>query len=302
MSLSNPNISLSPDIEGLLSAYKRLREYHLPLESQDTLLEIDGYLTSLCNLINSLVTENHQIKQSAQLASDTRQQFISQVSHELRTPLTAIKGYSDLLIRNAVGPLNEAQRKFLGVIINNVDRMAGLLTHLTDLSNLESGRLRIQPVLSSIHDLIEQSLRLILPKIQEKRQYFNIDLPPNLPEVYVDPHRFGQVFSNLIDNAHLYTPSDGRISIHANQHGDQIRIEVTDSGYGISPEDIIHLFTPFFRSENPFVRQETGWGLGLYLSKLLVERMGGEMGVTSNYAVGSTFWFTLPIKYTLPNL
>ena len=291
-----PSISPLPDLEGLISAYQQLKEYALPLESQASLQEIDRHLLSLNTLVRSLVSENFQMKQSNQQASETKQKFLSQVSHELRTPLTAIKGYSDLLSRCAVGPINEAQRKFLGVIDTNVNRMSELLSNLSDLSRLEGGRLKIQTDLVSIQDLVEQSLRVLLPMIEKKGQQLTIDLPTNLPDAYVDSERFVQVLTNLINNAHLYTASGGYLSIKASQPEKYIRFEVADNGCGISPEDQIHLFTPFFRSEDPLVRQEAGWGLGLYISKLLVELMGGEMGFSSTYARGSTFWFTQPIK------
>jgi signal transduction histidine kinase len=146
----------------------------------------------------------------------------------------------------------------------------------------------------SLKEYIQETVNSLSPRIQEKEQTIDVEVPEDLPQVYADPNRLVQVLTNLVNNANKYTPSKGRITLRVQAKGDFVWVDVTDTGVGITPEDQEKLFSQFFRSEDPAVREQQGWGLGLNLTKRLVDLMGGEIGVESKIQEGSTFWFTLP--------
>jgi signal transduction histidine kinase len=131
-------------------------------------------------------------------------------------------------------------------------------------------------------------------KFADKTQTVKVDVPEDLPRVYADPNRLVQILTNLISNAWKYTPAGGLITVRAAVQDTGLRVEILDTGIGISAADQSQLFTQFFRSESPEVREQTGWGLGLNVTKRLVEFMGGEIGASSQLGKGSTFWFSLP--------
>jgi signal transduction histidine kinase len=290
-----PSKSPQIAIDDLQSTYAKLREFPLPDESQDILQDIDQQLQSLTSLVCDMIGENNQLKITFQKTLERKAQFLSQVSHEIRNPMTAIKGYSDLLIRGAAGAINVNQHKFLDVISSNINRISVLLTVLSEISHLEKG-INLQAKSLALDKLLDLSISELLPQLEEKEQTITLKISHDLPEIYGDPYRIDHILTILLSNAHKYTPVRGNVAIQAFQQGNNLRIDVTDNGFGIDKADQEQLFTPFFRSENPLVRQEAGWGLGLYYAKLLVEFMGGEIGVSSTLGSGSVFWFTLPIK------
>lgn len=144
---------------------------------------------------------------------------------------------------------------------------------------------------SKLIHLVTESLRL---QFQEKQQKLTLSLPNNLPPVWADPDRLTQVFTNLLVNAHRYTPAGGKIAVRAGQDGDRVRIQFIDNGIGISAEDQVHLFSKFFRVRSQSIANIQGSGLGLAITHSLIERLGGTITLDSTLGVGSTFTVTLP--------
>ncbi len=233
--------------------------------------------------------------QGSQETGMDKAEFVSIVAHELRLPMTSIMGYSDLLKKGALGELNEQQLNFVSVIRENVGRMSVLVSNLSDISKIESGRLHLEPIALPVRGMVERTLETFQEKLDKKRQLLSVDIAEDLPKIFADPNRVEQVLVNLIENASLYSPESSPIEVIGKLEGDFIRTSIKDRGLGINPEDQAKLFTQFFRSEQMEVREEKGWGLGLSVVKNLVTLMGGEVGVESVLGQGSTFWFTIPL-------
>ncbi|HEY3109659.1 MAG TPA: PAS domain S-box protein [Chloroflexota bacterium] len=223
-----------------------------------------------------------------------KDEFVSLVSHELRTPLTSIKGYVDLLIDGELGELGEEQRAFLAVVKKNADRLVGLINDLLDISRIESGKLALEREPLELRPLVEGVALGLRPQVEGKQQQLTIGLPLDLPPVLGDPDRVVQILTNLLSNAHKYTPADGQIAISARPEGTQVRVSVRDTGCGLTPEEQSQLFNRFFRARNHATQEVGGTGLGLAITRSLVEMHGGQIGVVSAPGEGSTFSFTLP--------
>lgn len=194
-----------------------------------------------------------------------------------------------------VGPVNEQQNSFLNVIRNNVERMSSLVSDLSDINHIETGRIKLDLKPVFISTCVDDALLTLKPRLDDKTQRVVLEIPSDLTRLYADPNRVTQILVYLIGNANKYTPGEGKISICAFQQEDFIRIEIKDTGLGISPPDQAQLFKAFFRSEDAAVRDQPGWGLSLNVAKNLVELMGGQIGAQSTIKEGSTFWFILPI-------
>jgi signal transduction histidine kinase len=244
----------------------------------------------------SIAIQNARLYQAVQRANQEKSKFVSIVSHELRIPMTSIKGYADLLLKQMAGPVTDQQVNFIETIRNNVERMSTLVSDLSHISRIETGRLKLDLAYFPLPSYIDEVLKTLRHKIEEKNQTLELYVTDDLPEVYADPNRFVQVLTNLLSNAWKYSPDGGWITVIARPAGGSVRLEVRDTGIGISEEDQEKLFSQFFRSEDPAVREEQGWGLGLNVTKRLVELMGGKIGVRSELGKGSTFWFTLPMN------
>jgi len=243
----------------------------------------------------AVAIENTRLYQAVQQANLAKSQFISVVSHEIKIPMTSIRGYADLIRIGTAGPVSDQQSQFLEAIRNNVDRMATLVSDLSDISRIETGRLRMDLSAVALDRYLRETASGLMPQIEAKRQSLLFELPEALPAVWVDPARLVQVLTNLLSNANKYTPEGGEITACASPQPEFVKVSIRDNGLGMSPEDQAGLFRQFFRSENPAVREQAGWGLGLNVTRLLIQRMGGEIGVQSELGKGSTFWFTLPI-------
>ena len=238
--------------------------------------------------------ENARLYEALKVADRKRNEFVSHVSHELRLPMTSIKGYTDLLKSGVTGTVTDQQKQFLQIIRTNVDRMNVLVTDLSDISKIEVGRLKVDIGAVDIAVVVNECVDSLKLQIEEKKQAIKVNLPA-LPPVRTDKTRLSQILVNLISNASKYTPPEGVIAITAEVRAPFVRVSVADSGIGMSPDDQQKLFSQFFRSEDSNVREQQGWGLGLHVTKKLVEFFGGEIGAQSELGKGSTFWFTTPI-------
>jgi signal transduction histidine kinase len=223
-----------------------------------------------------------------------KDEFISLISHELRTPLTSINGYVALLLEGEAGPLAEEQREFLTIVRKNADRLMGLVNELLDLSRIEAGKVELNRARLDLGPLIRDVASSLRLQIEAKGQQLELDLADDLPSVWADPDRVTQILTNLVSNAHKYTPAGGSIFVRARGQDGRVRVEVRDTGIGLAPDEQAQLFTRFFRARNKATREVGGTGLGLAITRSLIELHGGEISVTSAPGQGSTFCCTLP--------
>ena len=185
---------------------------------------------------------------------------------------------------------------FVEVIRNNVGRMKALVSDLADISRIESGRLKVEPREIPVASVINDALTSLRPLIDGRNQTLTMTLADDLPLVWADHSRLHQILVNLVSNANKYTPDGGSISVQASTEGDRVRIDVSDNGIGMTAEELEQLFEQFFRSEKQIVRDQQGWGLGLHVTRLLINALGGRIDVTSTEDAGSTFSIWLPTQ------
>ena len=222
-------------------------------------------------------------------------EFVSNVSHELRTPLTNIKGYAEFLEDRIGGELSSEQANYVREISDGARRLEHLVNDLLDFGRLEAGTLvfSMQPL--DMADLITNGINSVMLKIRERNLQLETDIPSSPLPINGDPNRLDQVLLNLVGNAIKFTPPGGRICLTVRLVGSHVRVEVRDTGIGIAPEHLEHLFTRFYQADPSLTRQYGGAGLGLAISKAIVEGHGGRIGVESSPGQGSLFWFELPL-------
>jgi len=243
----------------------------------------------------AIAMENARLFAAVEAANQAKTEFISFVSHELKQPMTAIKGYTDLLVKGLAGDLTETQRSFLEVIRSNLNRMDTMVQELLDISRIEAGRLRLEIGQVALREAVEEAVRTFRQEIEAKRQTLEVEIVEPLPPVRADRNRVVQILTNLLSNAYKYTPEEGHIRVTVQPDGGVVVCSVSDTGIGIAPEEQERLFTKFFRSQHPAVRNVPGTGLGLVITRSLVELQGGQIWVESEPGKGSTFTFTLPV-------
>ncbi len=229
-----------------------------------------------------------------------RTEFIANVSHELRTPLTAIHGYLETLLGGALEEPDNA-RRFLEIVFRHTERLGRLLDDLTDLSNIELGRVRLRVAPLSVGDVVESTLAIIRPRAEAGRVRLVADVPADLPLVEADRDRLAQILINVVDNAVKYTPPDGTVTVAAGAApGRAVEVTVTDTGVGIPPADLPRITERFYRVDRARSRELGGTGLGLAIVKHLVLAHGGELRIDSRVGQGTTVAFTLPAGAATP--
>jgi two-component system phosphate regulon sensor histidine kinase PhoR len=222
-----------------------------------------------------------------------RKEFVANVSHELKTPLTNILGYAETLRGGAIQDA-EASARFVEKIENNALQLKNLVEDILKVSEIESGRLEMNPVDSQLENTVRAIQAEFEEQLKSKKLNFEIKIPTGLA-VRADPSALRQILMNLIDNAVKYTPEGGRVTVSAEREGPFCKVTVADTGIGIAEKDLPHVFERFYRADKARSRQMGGTGLGLSIVKHFVQAHGGEVGATSEVGKGSQFFFTLPL-------
>ncbi len=219
-----------------------------------------------------------------------KDRVLSHVSHELRAPLSAVGGFITLLVDGLAGEVTPAQREYLELAQHNLDQLGRMIRDLLDATRAETGKLVIEPAPLDLAEVLDAAIASLRPLAETKQIALEATLPPRLA-AFADAQRVQQVVTNLVDNAVKFTPAGGRVAVVADAEGDEVRVSVADTGAGISRETAAHVFERLYQAS-----KGRGLGLGLFISRALVERQGGRIWVESAPGGGSVFRFTLPAR------
>lgn len=227
------------------------------------------------------------------LTMEARDMFVTAATHELRTPLCNIRAYGETLAADeAISPIE--QRKFLNVILSEAARLERIIEDLLNIGQMKAGSLTLDRSETQIERLLREAQEKIKPLVDVKHMTLELDVPPRLPDLIVDKNKLVAAIVNLLGNAVKYTPEGGRVRLFAEHDGRDVRIHVEDTGFGISAEELPHLFERFYRSADPRVADIQGTGLGLSFVHDIVRLHGGRVDVTSELNKGSRFTMVLP--------
>lgn len=261
--------------------------------------QVTAYTEKLEDLVNQRTADLAVQTSRAEEANHAKSQFLANMSHELRTPLTAIVGYSSVLADGIFGPLNEKQIDALNAVTRSSDHLKNLIDDVLNLARIESGKEEPEPTKVSLKDLLNQAYKLMFQTAIGKSITIDpIKLPDELADahLYCDQKHVHQIIINLMSNAVKYTPKGGRVTLDTEIVVDKVKISISDTGVGISPQKMAKLFERFERGEDTYSKNQEGTGIGLNLTRRLVELNGGRIGVESKVGQGSTFWVMLPLS------
>ena len=243
----------------------------------------------------SLAIQNARLYEKAQDADRLKSAFLASMSHELRTPLNSIIGFTGILLQGLVGSLNEEQNKQLKMVQGSATHLLELINDVLDISKIEAGQLVTTEEEFDLKESIEKVIKIVSPLAEKKDLKLSGEIDPVIGLIVSDRRRVEQILLNLINNAIKFTEK-GEVRIICRIRGRCIETSVIDTGIGIKEEDLKYLFKPFQQVNTGLSRQYEGTGLGLAICKRLVEKLGGVIGVKSEWGKGSTFRFTLPHK------
>ena len=243
------------------------------------------------------IVERRRAEEQAAQASRAKSEFLSRMSHELRTPLTAIIGFSEMIHTGRAGPISDVQQEYLGDVLAGARHLLGLINDLMDLARIEAGRMTFHPEPIDVAALMAEVRDVTWPLAAERQISIDLELDPAVSTVVLDPGRLKQVLFNYLSNALKASPDGGRVTLRTfAEDADMWRVEIEDRGIGIEPGQLGRLFSEFEQLEAR--RTHQGTGLGLALTKQIVEAQGGQVGARSVPGSGSTFFAVLPRRFT----
>ncbi|MCB9438557.1 MAG: GAF domain-containing protein [Anaerolineales bacterium] len=272
-------------------------------ETELTLLDMES-LSRLADHASPAIT-NSQLFEQLRHQQKARADFVRFIAHELNNPMTAMKGYTDLLMRGVVGPLNEQQSNFLETVYNNVNRLEALVNDLRDVEAQDANQLSLEMGTVNFVQVIRECLRNLQQAFDKKEQKVVQQFTEDLPAIWADHRRLVQIMMNFMTNANKYTPVGGKVTVVAEAATNVwdtegvrrvLHIQIKDTGIGISDEDLKKIFKEkYFRTDNAKDSGEPGTGLGMVLTRGLILQHGGQVWVESKINEGSTFHFTIPL-------
>jgi two-component system cell cycle sensor histidine kinase PleC len=246
----------------------------------------------------AILARKYEIEKTrAEAANRAKSEFLANMSHELRTPLNAINGFSEIMVGEMYGPLGDARyRDYSKDILNSGQHLLALINDILDMAKIEAGKLTLKFEPIALEEVAEDAIRLMHNRAESAGLELTSDLPP-LPDVEADYRAIKQILLNLISNAVKFTPRGGRVQVRAQLEGAMVRLSVKDSGIGISREDLERLARPFEQVETQHAKTQQGTGLGLALTKSLVEMHGGRFDLASEPGQGTTASVLIPVRH-----
>jgi len=246
------------------------------------------------------VTEKERLNQKIQEANRLKSEFLANMSHELRSPLNAIIGFAELIHGGLAGPVPPRQREYLGEVLESSRHLLRLVNDILDLAKIEAGKLVLHLEPHDPGTLVEETCQVLRSLGLAKRIRVATEIDRSIGRVLTDGARVKQVVYNYVSNAIKFTPEDGRVVVRLRARGEDMLLEVEDTGPGIAGEDLARLFVEFEQLDHGTAKRHGGTGLGLALTKRIVEALGGSVGVRSVPGQGSVFFASLPVKRETP--
>ncbi|MBC6611036.1 PAS domain S-box protein [Hymenobacter sp. BT507] len=269
-----------------------------PFMLADGMLQVLGVSTDITD-IKRAQQELREAKEAAEATARTKQEFLANMSHEIRTPMNGILGIANLLAKT---PLDEQQNQYLGHIRHSAEALLVVINDILAMAQLDAGKLQLESVSFDLRDVLYASQQMVQPRAAEKGVSLELELPPETTPTFVtgDPYRLRQVLLNLLSNAVKFT-EHGRVllacrRLSAAHERPRFQFSVLDTGIGIPAEQLEHMFEPFTQASSSTAREYGGSGLGLSISRGLVELLGGQLSAESTVGEGSSFLFTLPFQ------
>jgi signal transduction histidine kinase len=253
--------------------------------------EIKNFNTTLQGKVDDATKQLRKTNEKLKALDETKDDFISMASHQLRTPLSIIKGYVNMVVSGDAGKVNQQQKDFLDQALISSETMVRLVTELLNVSRITSGKFSVETNPVNLADIVENEVQQLTNMAGERNIDITFQKPKDFPTLMLDEEKIRQVVANFIDNAIHYSKDKGaKINVQLT-NTDDIIFEVIDNGIGVPPSEKEHLFTKFYRAKNAKEARPNGTGVGIYLAKVVINELGGDLIFESKEGVGSTFGF-----------